>query len=81
MNRVVEPADLMPTALTLAQQMADIEGDMLVTYKAMIDDGYERSLAEGLALEHERSVAHNVEVTPEMVAARRAAVQARGRSQ
>jgi len=47
----------------------------------MIDDGYELPLGEGLALEHERSVAHNAGVTPEMVEARRAAVQARGRTQ
>ena len=80
-NRVVEPAELMPAALQLAAQMADIEGDMLVTYKAMIDDGYALALGEGLALEHDRSVPHNAKVTPEMVEARRAAVQARGRSQ
>ena len=40
MNRVVEPAELMPAALKLAHEMASIEADMLVTYKAMIDDGY-----------------------------------------
>ncbi|MBW8814501.1 MAG: enoyl-CoA hydratase [Caulobacterales bacterium] len=80
-NRVVAPEELMPTALKLAAQMADIEADMLVTYKAMIDDGYDLAMGEGLNLEHERSVAHNAQVTPEMVAQRRAAVQARGRSQ
>jgi enoyl-CoA hydratase len=80
-NRVVAPEALMDEALKLAAQMADIEAEMLVTYKAMIDDGYDLSLGEGLKLEHERSVAHNAEVTPEMVATRRAAVQARGRSQ
>jgi enoyl-CoA hydratase len=80
-NRVVEPAELMPAALKLAREMASIEGDMLVTYKAMIDDGYALTMGEGLALEHERSVVHNASVTPEMVEARRAAVQARGRSQ
>ena len=80
-NRVVEPAELMPAALKLAAQMADIEADMLVTYKAMIDDGYDLPMGEGLALEHERSVIHNREVTPEMVATRREKVQARGRTQ
>jgi len=80
-NRVVEPAELMPTALKLAQEMASIEGDMLVTYKGIIDDGYARDLAAGLALEHERSTVWNAGVTPEMVEARRAAVQARGRTQ
>jgi enoyl-CoA hydratase len=80
-NRVVEPAELMPAALKLAAEMASIEGEMLVTYKAMIDDGYALSLGEGLKLEHQRSVIHNAQVTPQMVEARRAAVQARGRTQ
>ena len=80
-NRVVEPAELMPAALKLAQEMASIETDMLVTYKAMIDDGYAVNLGEGMKLEHDRSVVHNAAVTPEMVEARRAAVQARGRTQ
>ena len=47
----------------------------------MIDDGYDLPMGEGLALEHERSVIHNREVTPEMVATRREKVQARGRTQ
>ena len=80
-NRVVAPEELMPAALQLAAQMADIDADMLVTYKAMIDDGYDLTMGEGLKLEHARSVVHNREVTPDMVAARRAAVQARGRNQ
>ncbi len=80
-NRVVAPEELMPAALQLAAQMADIDADMLTTYKAMIDDGYDLTMSEGLRLEHERSVVHNRVVTPEMVAARRAAVQARGRNQ
>jgi len=80
-NRVVAPEDLMPAALELARQMADIEADMLTTYKAMIDDGYAATLTDGLELEHQRSVVHNREVTPDMVAARREKVQARGREQ
>jgi enoyl-CoA hydratase len=54
---------------------------MLVTYKAMIDDGYATTMGEGLKLENERSRVHNSAVTPDMVAARREKVQARGRSQ
>ncbi len=80
-NRVVEPAELMPAALKLAHEMATIEADMLITYKAMIDDGYDLSMGEGLKLEHERSLAHNAHVTPDMVAQRREGVQARGRTQ
>jgi enoyl-CoA hydratase len=80
-NRVVPAAELMPAALKLASEMASIEADMLVTYKAMIDDGYATTLGDGLELEHQRSVVHNREVTPEMVAERREKVQARGRTQ
>jgi enoyl-CoA hydratase len=80
-NRVVEPEALMSTALKLAQDMASIEGDALASYKALIDDGYGLAFKEGMALEAERSTAHNLAVTPEMIAARRGAVQARGRSQ
>ncbi len=80
-NRVVEPEDLIPSALKLAADMAQIDLDMLVTYKAMIDDGYELSMQDGLRLEQARSTAHNRHVTPEMVEARRAAVQTRGRGQ
>jgi enoyl-CoA hydratase len=80
-NRVVEPGELMPTALKVAGDMAGVETDMLVTYKAMIDDGYRLSFGDGLQLEAERSEPHNATVTPEMIEARRAAVQARGRLQ
>jgi enoyl-CoA hydratase len=38
-------------------------------------------MGEGLKLEHERSLAHNAHVTPDMVAQRREGVQARGRTQ
>lgn len=80
-NRVVEPAELMPTALALAAEMAQIDADMLIVQKALIDDGYALSLEDGLALEHERSSRHNAGVTPQMVEERRAAVQARARAQ
>ncbi len=80
-NRVVTPEQLMPAALKLASDMAQIDGEMLIGYKAMIDDGYELSLRSGLELEHGRSSVHNRNVTPEMVEARRAGIQARGRTQ
>ncbi len=80
-NRVVAPEELMPAALKLAADMATIELDMLLEYKAMIDDGYELSMREGLELEQSRSSAHNRHVTPDMVEQRRQAVQARGRTQ
>lgn len=80
-NRVVEPEDLMPTALKLAGDMASVELDMLITYKAMIDEGYKLALGDALQFEHERSVDHNAAITPEMIEQTRQAVQARGRKQ
>ena len=80
-NRVVEPGALVETAMKLAQDMATIPAETLALYKSIIDEGYAVSLGEGLAVEHRRSSAHNRMVTPEMVEARRAAIQARGRTQ
>jgi enoyl-CoA hydratase len=80
-NRVVPAADLMPTALKLAADMASIPVETLSFYKSLIDEGFERSFRKGLEIEHERSSAHNRKVTPEAVEARRAEIQARGRGQ
>ena len=80
-NRVVEPAELMPAAMKLAREIASIPVDMLVTYKRMIDDGFALPMGEALALEHERSTVWNADVTPERVEANRLAVLARGRGQ
>ena len=78
---MVAPEHLVPTALKLAADMATVDVDMLITYKGMIDDGYETTLRQGLELEQSRSTAHNRQVTPEAVEARRAGIQARGRTQ
>ncbi|WP_419255279.1 enoyl-CoA hydratase [Caulobacter sp. ErkDOM-YI] len=80
-NRVVSAAELMPTALKLAADMASIPVETLSFYKSLIDDGFDRSFRKGLEIEHERSSAHNRKVTPAAVEARRAQIQARGRSQ
>ncbi|OYW27334.1 MAG: enoyl-CoA hydratase [Caulobacter sp. 12-67-6] len=80
-NRVVPAADLMPTALKLAADMASIPVETLSFYKSLIDEGFERSFRKGLEIEHERSSAHNRKVTPGAVEARRAQIQARGRTQ
>ena len=80
-SQVVGPDALMPTAMKLAADMASIPLEALSQYKAIIDNGYDLSLGEGLAHEHRASSAHNRTVTPEMVADRRAAIQARGRMQ
>ena len=80
-NRVVEPDELMPAALKLAADMASIPGETLALYKKIIDEGYALPFGEAMALEHRLSSANNRGVTPEMVEARRAAIQARARGQ
>ncbi|MFV0280778.1 MAG: enoyl-CoA hydratase [Rhodoblastus sp.] len=80
-NRVVAPEELLPAAMKLAEDMASIPVDTLCLYKSIIDEGYAANLGEGLKIEHRRSSANNSMVTPEAVEKRRAAIQARGRTQ
>jgi enoyl-CoA hydratase len=80
-NRVVEPEALMPTAMKLAMDMASIPVETLSLYKRIIDEGYDLPLGEGMVLEQRLSTANNRTVTPQMVEARREAIQARGRTQ
>jgi enoyl-CoA hydratase len=80
-NRVVAPAELLPVCRALAADMLSCDPEVLRAYKKVIDDGYATTFGEGLRLEKARSRAHAASVTPEKIAARRAQVQARGRSQ
>jgi enoyl-CoA hydratase len=80
-NRVVEPAALMPTALGIAADIAGSPPDMIGALKRLIDDGYGLPFADALRLETERSSAHNGGIRPDEIQARRGAVQARGRAQ
>lgn len=80
-NRVYAPANLLPAARKLAQDIASCDEDMVRRYKALIDDGYDLPYGEAKTLELKRSAADNASVTAEGVAARREAIQARGRTQ
>ncbi len=80
-NRVVPAGELVATAQRLAADIASIDPAFISAYKRLIDDGFALPFGGALALEHERSSAANRQVTPEAVEARRAAVQARGRTQ
>lgn len=80
-NRLVAPEALLPAARALAADIAACDAGMVTRYKALIDEGFDRSFGEAMALERERSVAGNAAVTAESVAGRRAAIQARGRDQ
>lgn len=80
-NHVVAPDELLPLAQRLAGDMAQIDPAFLARYKALIDEGYAASFAEGMALEARLSREANSAVQPEQVEARRLAVQERGRGQ
>lgn len=80
-NRVLSPEALMPAALALAADIAGGEPDMLRSYKRLIDEGYGMPLADALVMERQQSKAWAATQTPEALAQRRSAVQARGREQ
>lgn len=80
-NRVVPADELLTVAKKLAADMATIPVETLSLYKSIIDGGYGLALSDAMALENRRSTANNRAVTPEAVEARRAAIQARGRTQ
>ncbi len=78
-NRVVRADALMAVALALAGDMLSAEPDMVSRYKRVIDAGYAMPLDAGLAMERREASAHNDAVSPDALAARRGAVQARAR--
>ena len=80
-NRVVPPTELLPACRALAADMLSCDREVMLAYKRVIDDGYATSFADGLRIEKARNREHAATVTPEKIAARRALVQARGRSQ
>ncbi len=80
-NRVVPPADLLPTCRALAADMVSCDAGMVSAYKSVIDAGFGETLREGRRLETEANRAHARTVTPEGIAERRQRVMERGRSQ
>ena len=81
-NRVVEPDALLSTCTTLAEDILSTDPQTRSEIKRIMDEGWRASLGEGLEIEHQASTAHGrSEVRAEKVAARRAAIQSRGRAQ
>ena len=81
-NRVVAAEDLLPTCRQLAEDILSTDLQTRREIKRIMDEGWLASLAEGLDIEHHASTAHGrAEVRAEKVAARRAAIQSRGREQ
>jgi enoyl-CoA hydratase len=80
-NRVVEPAELLPTCRALADDMLSCDRASLLDYKRLIDDGFRLPFGDALALETRVSREAASRVSPESIAQRRAGILARGRSQ
>lgn len=78
----VVPAErLMEAAMELAKSMLAAQPGILEAMKRLIDDGYDMSFADAKEMEHERAMALNRAVTPEIISSRRQNVLAHGRQQ
>ena len=79
-SRAVPPGELMADVMALAREIAEVDAGFLAAYKRLVDDGYAVAFGEAMALEADRSRRHNAAVRPDELEARRAGVQAKGRS-
>lgn len=81
-NRVVAAEELMAVAARLASDIVSTDPVTRNAMREIIDAGWHASLGEGLAIERDANRAHaRAEVRAEKVAARRAQIQQRGRTQ
>ncbi|MFI5042827.1 MAG: enoyl-CoA hydratase, partial [Acidimicrobiales bacterium] len=80
-NRVVEPDELLATCHDLGAEIAASDARAVRSLKRIYDDGADSTFADGLAVEAATSREHMRSVTPADIAARREAVQVRGRTQ
>lgn len=81
LNRVVEPAELLPACRALAADILSCPMEMVQKYKKLIDDGFHMTFGDGLALELKTNIAHFQSVKPEAIAGRREGILERGRKQ
>jgi len=79
-NRIVSKEELLPTCKALANDMLSCIPEAMRQYKRMIDRGFDLALGDAMTYEVEVSRMHQ-SPPPEDVAARRAAIQKRGRDQ
>ena len=78
-NRVVPADRLLPEAVALAKDMLGTLPEMLVRYKAIINDGFALAYGEGLLLERRRGREFNAGLSADSIEARREAVRQRNR--
>ena len=78
-NRVVPAGELLDAAVEIAENMCACVPEVLVQYKAMIEEGYNMPYREALAWEEQRAIESARRVSAATVAGRRDAVIERGR--
>ena len=78
-NRVVPAEQLLGAAKQLAADMLSCLPEMLVRYKAIIDDGFALPFGAGMQLEKERGREFNARVGAAAIESRREGVRARNR--
>ena len=80
-NHVVPPDELLPLAEKLATDMCACVPHVLKQYKPLIEEGYSMPYREALAWEEQRAIASGKEAMADMIAQRREAVMAKGRTE
>ena len=78
---MVEPEELLPTALGLAHDMADGDFPCVMAYKQAIDDGFQLSFGEGVELGAQRSREYAAGVGQDQLVRAKEATMQRGRKQ
>ncbi|MEH6637241.1 MAG: enoyl-CoA hydratase [Halioglobus sp.] len=80
-SRVVAPEDLLDECCKLALDIASCVPQTVKVYKKLVNDGLNTTLAAGLAMERSVMAHANKGVSGDTIAARRSAVQQRGKDQ
>lgn len=80
-NHVVPEDELLPLAEKMAADMCACVPHVLKQYKPLIEEGYSMPYSDALAWEEQRAIASGKEAMASMIAGRREAVMAKGRSE
>lgn len=80
-SRLVEPDELLPTALALANDMAGCNREALKAMKQVVNEGLSMTLAEGLKFEKLTAHYANKNITKNDIGAKREEVISRGSAQ
>ncbi|XP_020572558.1 probable enoyl-CoA hydratase 1, peroxisomal [Phalaenopsis equestris] len=77
-NRVVDSGRVLSTAMEVAESILRNNGDMVLRYKSVINDGFKLDLSSGLKLEKERAHAYYDGMTKEQFAQMQKFISSRG---